>query len=94
MKTYLISALLLALRGEVGAELLKFLQVAARTVMASNITGAEKKALILEQAKALGGAVADQLASASGWALNLAIELLVARLKLEGGDRPVAPTTR
>lgn len=79
----LISALIAALKGKVGAALATFLTETVKTAADWDMPGAEKKAKVLEAADAVGGAVAEQLRSASGNLVNLLVEALVAKL----GDR-------
>ena len=83
MTNILISLLIAALRGKLGADLLLFLQTSILTLANNKMPGEEKKKLLLENALALGGSIGEQMANASGWMLNLVIELLVARTRLQ-----------
>jgi len=47
-----------------------------------DISGEEKKAHVMAALKSLGGAVAPIIAATAGWALNLALEAIVAKYRI------------
>jgi hypothetical protein len=80
MWSLVLSTLIALLKGKVGAALAEFLSSSVRIVADLDLSGAEKKAKLLEAADAIGGVVSEQLKAASGTLVNLLIEALVAKL--------------
>jgi hypothetical protein len=76
----LLTGLISALKGKVGAALAEFLSSTVRIAADWDLSGADKKAQVLAAADAIGGVVSEQLKSASGTLVNLLIEALVAKL--------------
>lgn len=85
MLKLLLSALITLLKSQMGTALVDFLAASVTAAANTQLTGAEKKTQVLGAAETLGGSVTAQLKAASGGLVNLAIEALVAKLKLSGG---------
>lgn len=82
-----LDLLVLLLKSSLGRALMLRLSSAIAVLANTSLTGAEKKVRLLEWLTNAEDEVAAQFQAAGGSLVNLAIEALVAKLKLSGGGQ-------
>ncbi len=83
MKTFAINMILAMIKSMMDNGLFDEVEDVVKALMSSNVSGNEKKQLVMDELEDLTGLLAESFRSTSPWIINLLIEAVVGKYKEE-----------
>ncbi len=83
MKTFAINMILTMIKSMMDNGLFNEVEDVVKALMTSNVSGNEKKQLVMDELEDLTGLLAEAFRSTSPWIINLLIEAVVGKYKEE-----------